>query len=475
MKKEIILGLIMALVLSSSPSASAGVPQETIDRIDLVIDLGDGLTTDAQLTIPAVGDGPFPGVLIIHGSGSTDMDGYVPAELTGTGEPVRHYLLMAEYLSERGFAVLRYNKRGVGLEGVTLDAGIVLNKTVQDLIQDAEKALDVLMQRNEVDPDDVTIIGRSEGAVIAPRVAIENPKVKNIVLMGAGAHNLYDILYYQVVERNVPMFEAVDSDHDGLTSVQEVQTLHPTIANQMIENGTGEWLWRPGFDLNGDGFLNVTEELKPRWVTVFEYLNQTQFQGSWYQSHFALEGTLDVIADVPAGVLILHGEGDQQGPVSEAFLLEQRLTEAGHPDHTLITYPGLGHTYSPVDRWLQLYGPPEDYVLSDLAAWLKAPERELSNLDAQLQTALSLTDGLQSRLDDLNSELDRQNSELENLVEELQSESIDMQNTITELESHNEELQSALGSTRTLSYIATGVAMIAVAAAAAMMFQRRSL
>ena len=161
-----------------------------------------------------------------------------------------------------------------------MDADIVVNKTVQDLIQDAEKALEVLMQQSQVDPDDITIIGRSEGAVIAPIVAIENPEIKNVVLMGAGAHNLYDISWYQVVERNMVMFEAIDSDSDGLTSVQEVQVLHPTLVNAMVENSTGEWLWRPGFDLDGDGFLNATGELRPRYVLYFEYLNQTQFQGS---------------------------------------------------------------------------------------------------------------------------------------------------------------------------------------------------
>ena len=466
--------LLVVIMLSSFTSASA-LETETISRRDLVINLGEGLTTDAQLTFPAVGDGPFPGVLIIHGSGSTDMDGYIPASLTGTGEPVRHYLLMAEYLTERGFAVLRYNKRGVGLTGVTLDADIVVNKTVQDLIQDAEKALEVLMQQSQVDPDDITIIGRSEGAVIAPVVAIENPEVKNVVLMGAGAHNLYDIVWYQTVERNMPMFEAIDSDSDGLTSVQEVQVLHPTLVNAMVENSTGEWLWRSGFDLDGDGFLNATGELRPRYVMYFEYLNQTQFQGNWYQSHFALDSTLEVIGDVPASVLILHGEEDQQGPVSEAFLLEQRLTEVGHPDHTLITYPGLGHTYSPVDRWLQLYGPPEDYVLSDLVAWLKDPERDIRVLEAQLETTTDTTKGLQSQLGDLNSELERQTSELGNLIEELQSESASMKNTLSELENHNDILQSTLDSYRNLIYIALGVALLAVAGAAVLIFQRRQI
>jgi hypothetical protein len=115
------------------------------------------------------------------------------------------------------------------------------------------------------------------------------------------------------------MFDAIDGDSDGLTSVQEVQVLHSTLVNAMVENSTGEWLWRAGFDLDGDGFLNATGELRPRYVLYFEYLNQTQFQGSWYQSHFALDSTLKIIGDVPASVLILHGEGDQQGPRARAF------------------------------------------------------------------------------------------------------------------------------------------------------------
>jgi dienelactone hydrolase len=469
---HVLAGILLVIITLSAFTPASALETETIIRRDLVIDLGDGLTTDAQLIFPTVGEGPFPGILIIHGSGSTDMDGYIPAELTGTDEPVRHYLLMAEYLAERGFAVLRYNKRGVGLTGLTLDADIVMNKTVQDLIQDAEKALEVLMQQNQVDPSDITIIGRSEGAVIAPIVVIDNPEVKNVVLMGAGAHNLYDISWYQVVERNMVMFDAIDSDRDGLTSVQEVQVLHPSLVNAMVENSTGEWLWRLGFDLDGDGFLNATGELRPRYVSYFEYLNQTQFQGSWYQSHFALDNTLEAIDAVPASILILHGEGDQQGPVSEAFLLEQRLTEVDHPDHTLITYPDLGHTYYPVDRWLQLYGPPEDYVLTDLVSWLKDPEREIRVLEAQLETNSDTTESLQSQLGDLNSELDRQASELGNLIEELYLESANMKDTVIELDHRNVELQSALDSSMNLVYFVIGIALIAIVVEITMVCRR---
>ena len=47
---------------------------ETIKYRDLVIDLGDGVKTNAQLTFPAVGKGPFPGVLLVHGTGAQDMN-----------------------------------------------------------------------------------------------------------------------------------------------------------------------------------------------------------------------------------------------------------------------------------------------------------------------------------------------------------------------------------------------------------------
>ena len=141
---------------------------QTVKYRNLVIDLGNGLKTNAQLTLPAIGKGPFPGVLLIQGSGA-----------------IRFSPQIAPYLSERGFAVLQYDKRGVGANYTILDTNVWGNTTINDLIHDAEKALDVLIHQPEVDPKRISIIGHSEGTVIAPRVAIDNlTKVKNIVLMG---------------------------------------------------------------------------------------------------------------------------------------------------------------------------------------------------------------------------------------------------------------------------------------------------
>jgi len=466
---------LVIILLSSFPSASA-LNQEIISRRDLVIDLGDGLTTDAQLTFPAVGDGPFPGVLLIHGSGNTDMDEYLPSLVTGSEEPSRPFLQIAEYLSERGFAVLRYNKRGIGLKGIILDVNIVVNTTFEYLLQDAEKALETLITQPEVDSTDISILGHSEGTYIAPRIAIKDTRIKKIVLMSAGAHNLYDILHFQIVEQSISEFEEIDRNNDGLWSIQEVSVLPLIQRDPFIENNTGEWMWRPGVDPNGDGYISLVEETLPLWNQIFEYLTTAEYPGSiWYQSHFALENNLEIIGNVSAGILILQGEEDTQTPVFEAHFLDQRLMEVGHHDHTLITYPGLGHSFYPKEGMLQWLGPIQDHVLSDLATWLKDPERDQFILVEQLQTASNTINELQGQLNDLNSEFNQQTNELENQVKELQLELTDMRKTLVEQEDRDTQLQIALDSSKNISYIALGVSIIVTLAVIARLYWIKKL
>ncbi|MFY9967593.1 MAG: alpha/beta fold hydrolase [Nitrososphaeraceae archaeon] len=153
---------------------------------NLIIDLGNGVSTNAQLSYPAIGKGPYPAVLLIHGSGTTDMD----ETLANTYKPLGQ---ISEYLSERGYVVLKYDKRGIGPNGTILDSNVWENVTVNDLKHDAGKALDMLINQPEVDPKRIGLIGHSEGTIIAPRVAIDNTtKVENVVLMGTVAENLID-------------------------------------------------------------------------------------------------------------------------------------------------------------------------------------------------------------------------------------------------------------------------------------------
>ena len=83
------------------------------------------------------------------------------------------------------------------------------------------------------------------------------------------------------------------------------------------------------------------------------------------ESFIAFEQNIEMISKVPSttGILILNGENDTQTPVQQALLLQQRLTEVNHPDHTLIAYPNLGHEFHPSSQWLSEHGPIPEYVL----------------------------------------------------------------------------------------------------------------
>ncbi|HEY6587271.1 MAG TPA: prolyl oligopeptidase family serine peptidase [Nitrososphaeraceae archaeon] len=94
----------------------------------------------------------------------------------------------------------------------------------------------------------------------------------------------------------------------------------------------------------------------------------------WIKSEYALQPNLDIIGNISSNtsILILQGENETQTPVQQAFLLQQKLTDVGHPDHTLITYPNLGHIFYPSSQWITGAGPIEQYVLADIYSWLES-------------------------------------------------------------------------------------------------------
>jgi len=454
--KKTFITLFLSTIFFSSLTSVLALEQYTILRRDLVINLGNGLTTDAQLTYPVVGDGPFPGVLLIPGGGTPDMDEYMPPYTTETGKSARPHLQIAEYLSERGFAVLRYNKRGVGFNSTLADPEVFFNTTIQDLIRDAEKALEILKQQSEVDADDVTLIGHSESTIIATRIAVDNPNVKNIVLMGTAGRSYNDIKYFKTVDLRVTLAEEIlDKDHDGLLSIPEVldglgsRSMALISVNDLLENSTGEWLWRNYWNPDGDSFMDINEEFESFLIRLIEISMIADYPGSkLVQSQLVLESTIDMIGYVSSSILILNGINDILTPIEDALLLEQRLTEIEHKDHTLITYPDLGHYFYPEDYYGIAMGPIQDYVLSDLAAWLKDPMRKVKFVTKDLQTA---------------------EDKLKNFQDQLANE----KTKISNLEKQVEELQSTLDLAKNLAYISIGFTIIAVIMIVLLVLQRR--
>jgi pimeloyl-ACP methyl ester carboxylesterase len=368
---------------------------QTIKYRDMVIDLGNGLKTNAQLTIPAMGEGPFPGVIIFPGSGAGSV---LP--------PTSPYSHMAEYLSERGFVVLRYDKRGVGPSSTISDSNAWGNLTFNNLKQDAETALSVLLEQPEVNATKkATLIGHSEGTNIPPRVAVDNPdKVNNIVLMSPVAEKWRDMIYRQEVAYPLRYAESVlDNAHTGRLSVEEAsgdpifQELVGGNLTQLLltqtnstdsQNGTAQLL-QPKQNNTNDDLISIEDELKPALVTAYE--NDTSPEPSllsakcinvfgcpsYGKSFSALPSVIGMIGNVSSNtsILILEGENDSQTLPEQALLLQQRLTEVNHPDHLIIIYPDLGHTFVPSNQWVTSHGQMEEYVFQDMFEWLTSPAR----------------------------------------------------------------------------------------------------
>lgn len=125
------------------------------------------------LTTPE-GVGPFPAVVLVAGSGKHTRDEEV------LGHKV--FLVLADYLTRRGIAVLRYDKRGVGES-----KGDFQEATTNDFAADAEAAVAFLRSQHDIDPQHVGVIGHSEGGTIAPIVAAHDAKVSFIVLLAGTA------------------------------------------------------------------------------------------------------------------------------------------------------------------------------------------------------------------------------------------------------------------------------------------------
>jgi uncharacterized protein len=267
------LSCISTSIFKQGNQALAQSYVQTLKYRNLVIDLGNGVKVKAQLTFPAIGKGPFPAVLLIHGSGAQDMNETV-------AKNAKLFWQIAQYLSERGFAVLRFDKRGVGATSYTIsNSNVWGNATANDFIHDAEKALNVLIQQPEVDPKRISLIGHSEGTAYAPRVAIDNStKVKNVILMAALAQNPTKVVEY-ATDVNLPLeyaMQVLDKNHTGLISTQQIANAPvllkflPLPHSLLRVNNTKAITTTIAKVFGSSGHISINKQLKPILVKNYE-------------------------------------------------------------------------------------------------------------------------------------------------------------------------------------------------------------
>jgi dienelactone hydrolase len=137
----------------------------------------NGVKLAGTLTLPK-GDGPFPAVIFISGSGPQDRD----ESLLGH----KPFLVIADHPTRKGIAVLRFDDRGTAKS-----TGDHAKATSADFAEDVLGGIAFLKSRGEIDAKKIGLIGHSEGGLIAPLVAVKSNDVAFIVLLaGTGLPGL---------------------------------------------------------------------------------------------------------------------------------------------------------------------------------------------------------------------------------------------------------------------------------------------
>ena len=191
---------------------------------EVTFENGD-ITLAGTLTLPE-GEGPFPAVLLLTGSGQQNRDEEI--SIVPGYKPFR---VIADALTRQGIAVLRYDDRGIGQSG-----GDPAQATTIDFAADAEAGFNMLLAHPEIDPKRVGLLGHSEGGIIAAMLAARNPDVAFVIGMAPPAVNGYDFLLKQV--ERVARASGASEDEVAEAGEQERQMLDLAIAKdwQAIED-----------------------------------------------------------------------------------------------------------------------------------------------------------------------------------------------------------------------------------------------
>jgi uncharacterized protein len=278
------------------------------------------------LTIPR-GAGRYPAALLLSGSGQQDRDEQVMGH--------KPFLVLADYLTRHGIAVLRVDDRGVG--GST---GDVAHATTEDFAKDALAAIAYLKTRPEIDVHKIGLIGHSEGGETGPMVANQSSDVAFVVLL-AGPGLPGDEIVIKQMEFLLKQSGASDSVVSRTRAFQ--QRLYAAVKE---EHEAAPLAKRVKF-LYGEYLASLTDAEKAQaGASEASADASVKVLGSPWFRFFLSYDPRPALTRLKCPVLALIGEKDMQvPPKSNIPELEKALLAGGNKDVTVRELPKLNHLF----------------------------------------------------------------------------------------------------------------------------------
>ena len=317
----------------------------------------DSVTLAGTLTLPEAGNN-FPAVVLISGSGGQNRD----EELLGH----KPFLVLSDFLTRNGFAVLRFDDRGIGES-----TGNFASATSEDFAKDVLAAVDYLKTRNEINHSKIGLIGHSEGGLIAPMVAVKSDDIAFIVLMAGPGLPGDSILVLQ--SELITKAEGMN-DEEIQKSLKEQRELYALI-KQTDNVDTLKSKLQAKFDSE---YSLLSEEEKSRIGDPKVYFARQikSLANPWFK-YFLEYDPQTVLEKVKCSVLAINGENDLQVPAKQNLLaIETSLKKAGNKDFETKMLPGLNHLFQTSSTGaVSEYGTIEETIsplaLNTMLNWLK--------------------------------------------------------------------------------------------------------
>lgn len=298
------------------------------------------------LTMPSTGKN-FPAIVLVSGSGPQDRN-----EELFNHKP---FWVIADYLTKQGYAVLRYDDRGVGESG-----GDFENATTFDFADDANNAVDFLKSIKEINAKKIGILGHSEGGMVAQIIAAQRKDIAFIVSMAGPGIAIDELMLkqkYDVEKSSGVPEQALNANQVLFRKIYEIIKMNDS--SEKIEQEITAYIKsNPSYtNLSSEEIKQLTDLVNNNWFTTFVRYNPENYFSKIKAKALILNGDKDV--QVAA---IENLNGWEKGMVHNKKVTIKKYSNLNHLFQKAKT--GMPDEYGAIETTI------EPFVLEDISNWL---------------------------------------------------------------------------------------------------------